>query len=197
MPDITLGLRERRKIKTKSSIQREALRLFLDKGYQATSIEDIAEAVEIAPSTFFAYFPSKVDVLLQDEFDPVLIAAFNSQPSHLTPIAALRGAMHSVLTGLTAEQLDSFRERTALIARDAALRSAILNKFAGLRDEVSQVIARRVGRSATDFAVRNVAGALLGVLMSGLDVVADDPDPDLIALLDAGLGHLEAGLPID
>jgi hypothetical protein len=59
------------------------------------------------------------------------------------------------------------------------------------------VIARRVGRSATDFAVRNLAGALLGVLMSGIDVVADDPDADFVALLDAALSHLEAGLPID
>src|SRR5439155_11062608 len=52
------GLRERKKQRTRDAIQREAMRLFQDQGYEATTIEQIAEAVEISPSTFFNYFPS-------------------------------------------------------------------------------------------------------------------------------------------
>ena len=66
MPDtitpIALGLRERKTLKTKEAIQREALRLFEEQGYGETTIEQIAAAAEISPSTFFNYFPTKEDV---------------------------------------------------------------------------------------------------------------------------------------
>src|SRR5437899_5627900 len=89
---MSIGLRERKKLKTRAAIQKEALRLFLEKGYEATTIEDIAEAVEISPSTFFNYFPSKEAVVFQDDLDPVIFAAFNAQPADVSPITALRNA---------------------------------------------------------------------------------------------------------
>ncbi len=196
MPEPTLGLRERKKLKTRAAIQKEAMRLFLDKGFQATTIEEIAEAVEISPSTFFNYFPSKEDVVLQDDLDPMMIDIFNAEPRELSPIAALRNAMRTVFSGLTPEQDRMVRERMTLIAADSDLRAAMLNQFAGLVDEVAELIAARAGCSPTDFAVRNLAGALLGVLMSAMLAAAGDPNADLIGLVDAAMAHLEAGLPI-
>lgn len=54
-----VGLRERKKAKTKAAIQQHALRLFRQQGYQATTVEQIAEAAEVSPSTFFRYFPPR------------------------------------------------------------------------------------------------------------------------------------------
>jgi AcrR family transcriptional regulator len=194
--ETTLGLRERKKLKTRAAIQREAMRLFLEKGFQATTIEEIAEAAEISPSTFFNYFPSKEDVVLQDDFDPVIIAAFNAQPPELGPIAALRGALRSVFSGVAPEQVTLLRQRTALIAADPDLRAAMLNQFAGMVDQIAEVLEGRVGRTASDFAVRNLAGALLGVIMSATLAAAGDPRADLLELMDAAMAHLEAGLPL-
>src|SRR2546428_363702 len=74
------GLRERKKQKTRESIQRTALRLFEKQGYEETTIEQIAAAVEISPSTFFNYFPTKEDVVLFDAYDPIAIRMFLERP---------------------------------------------------------------------------------------------------------------------
>jgi AcrR family transcriptional regulator len=190
------GLRERKKLKMRAAIQEKAMRLFLEKGFQATTIEEIAESVEISPSTFFNYFPTKEDVVLQDDLDPLMIAAFNAQPAELSPLAALRNAMRAVFSNLTPEQNVLARQRMALISADDDLRAAMLGQFMGLVDGIAGLMAARTGGSPTDFAVRNLAGALLGVLMSAMLVAAEDPTRDLIELVDAALAHLEAGLPL-
>ena len=100
-----LGLRERKKAKTRATIREHALRLFREQGYQATTVEQIAEAAEVSPSTFFRYFPNKEAVVLQDDYDPMLVAAFEAQPAELSPVAALRGAMQAVFAGLPTEEL--------------------------------------------------------------------------------------------
>ncbi|HEY1421063.1 MAG TPA: TetR family transcriptional regulator [Candidatus Dormibacteraeota bacterium] len=191
-----LGLRERKKLKTRAAIQKEGMRLFLQKGFQATTIEEIAEAVEISPSTFFNYFPSKEDVVMQDDLDPLMIELFNSQPPELSPITAMRYAMRTVFTSLSPEEDALARQRMKLIAADSDLRAAMLNRFLGTVREVADIVATRTGLSPNDFAVRNMAGALLGVLMSALVAVEDRPDADLIGLVDDAMAHLEAGLPL-
>src|SRR5258706_12446875 len=74
------GLRERKKLKTKEAIQREALRLIAAQGYAETTIEQIAAAAEISPSTFFNYFPTKEDVVLFDRYAPMIFSMMSSIP---------------------------------------------------------------------------------------------------------------------
>src|SRR5581483_8318549 len=61
------GLRERKKQQTRERIARVALHLFAERGYDQTTLADIAEAAEVAPRTIFAYFENKEDILLCDE----------------------------------------------------------------------------------------------------------------------------------
>jgi hypothetical protein len=81
-----IGLRERKKAKTRAAIQHHALRLFREHGYEETTVEQIAEAAEVSESTLYRYFPTKEDLVLWDEFDPLLIEAFRAQPPELTPL---------------------------------------------------------------------------------------------------------------
>ena len=67
------GLRELKKARTRAEIQRQALLLFQQQGYAATTVEQIAAAAEVSQSTFFRYFPSKEHVVLYDDYDPILI----------------------------------------------------------------------------------------------------------------------------
>jgi len=197
LPDSRLGLRERKKLRTRSAIQREALRLFLEKGFDQTTIEEVAEAAEISPSTFFNYFTSKEAVVFEDELDPLILAAFDAQPRDMHPVHALRNAMLSVFSNLTPDQNRVVRERVQLMAQTPELRSAMLTQFAELTDQIADLLAARSGRPKNDFAVHNLAGAVLGVMMSVMIVLSEDPNLDLIRVFDESLAHLEAGLPLD
>ena len=194
---MNVGLRERKKLKTRAAIKKEAMRLFLEKGFVATTIEEISQAVEISPSTFFNYFPSKEDVVTDDELDPVIIAAFNAQPEGLHPVAALHNAMREVFANLTPEQDAIMRQRFRLLVSTPDLRAAMLEEFANLVDQIVVVMTGRPGASASDFVFRNTAGALLGVMMSALLAVARDPNADLVQVTDEAIAHLAAGLPLD
>ena len=191
------GLRERKKLRTRTAIQKEAMRLFLAKGFEETTIEEIAEAVEISPSTFFNYFPSKEAVVFQDDLDPLIIQAFDAQPADVNPIRRLRVAMRTVFSHLTPEQEKLIKQRTQLFMSTPELRGAMLSQFADLVDQIADLLAQRVGKSNTDFALRNMAGAVLGVLLSSMFLITRDPDADMVKIADSALEHLEAGLPLD
>jgi AcrR family transcriptional regulator len=193
---MSAGLRERKKLRTRAAIQKEALRLFLKKGYEETTIEDIAEAVEISPSTFFNYFPSKEAVVFQDDLDPLILAEFDAAPPTVNVIGAMRIAMKKVL-GRASAQNDAFvRERIQLVTRTPELRAAMLNQFAELIDQMAGPIAKRTGKNPKDFGVRTVAGALLGVLIAAYFATADDPKADFLQQMDRAMAHLEKGLPL-
>jgi AcrR family transcriptional regulator len=191
-----IGLRERKKARTKDSIQQQALRLFQEQGYDETTVEQIAEAAEVSPSTFFRYFPTKEDVVLYDNLDPLMIAAFEAQPAELTVTQALRAAMNEVFRSLPADEMDGLRERIKLVMSVPELRARTLDEFIRTIRMFSGVIARREGRPDDDFAVRIFTGALIGVVLAATLDVLENPDQDFLALMDAGLAQLESGLPL-
>ncbi|UNK18293.1 TetR family transcriptional regulator [Paenibacillus sp. N3/727] len=192
----TIGLRERKKAKTMAAVQMHALRLFRELGYHETTVEQIAEAAEISPSTFFRYFSTKEEVVTTDNYDSLLIAAFEAQPSDLSPIQAVRQAMTSGVEELSDGELTTVRERDQLIMSIPELRAATLNNMTETMKLISEMVAKRIGCSPDDTAVRTFAGAVIGVNISVMLHYAEYPDADFKQLLDTALGQLEAGLPL-
>lgn len=191
-----LSLRERKKAKTRAAIQRHALRLFQKQGYDETTIEQIADAAEVSPSTFFRYFPTKEDVVLWDGYDPLIVDAFRRQPAELNPISALRRSFLAVWRDMSSEDVAEQFQRTELVASVPELRARALEQFVGTVQLLSDVVAERTGREPNDPAVRNLAGAVIGVAMAVLLTIAEDPSADVAQLFDDALAHLEAGLPL-
>jgi AcrR family transcriptional regulator len=172
-----LGLRERKKARTRAAIRSEAIRLFSKRGYAATTVEQIAEAADVSPSTFFRYFPTKEAVILTDEQDPQVIAAFREQPPELPPIEAFRRAMRIVMADLSADELEQEMLRETLVRSVPELRTAMINYYyTVLVGQLAEIIAERAGRPITDPGVRAVAGAIMGVSMSIVTQIWDDPD---------------------
>ena len=190
------GLRERKKAKTRAAIQAAALHLFEQQGYHATTVDQIAEMAEVSQSTFFRYFPTKEDVVMHDRYDPLLLADFLAQPAELSPLAALRRTMRSVLGGLPADELARERQRATLIISVPELRARALDDLAASLEPFTAVVAERTGRAENDPAVRALTGAVLGVSISAMLAAGEDPAADYIGLMDTGLAHLEAGLEI-
>jgi AcrR family transcriptional regulator len=190
------SLRERKKAQTRAAIQTHALRLFREQGYDATTIEQIIEAADVSETTFFRYFPTKEDVVLQDDFGPLIVGAYQAQPLDLPPVPAVRAAFRSVFAQMSARQQAEQRERVALVLSVPRLRAAMLDQFAKAMQLLAGTMAERSGRPPDDFAVRTVAGAVVGAMMAVLAAMADDPDADLASLIDQAIANLEAGLSL-
>ncbi|OLE26823.1 MAG: TetR family transcriptional regulator [Catenulispora sp. 13_1_20CM_3_70_7] len=188
------GLRERKKARTRASIQAHALRLFRAQGYDATTIEQITEAAEVSETTLFRYFPTKESLVLSDDYDPRLVEAFQAQPEDAAPLRAMRAAFHEVFGGLSAEERESQRERVALILAVPALRAGLLGQFADAMRLLAGAFAGRTGRRPDDFAVRTIAGAVMGVMFAVLEELAEDPGADIAELIDTAMAQLEGGL---
>ena len=189
-----LSLRERKKLKTHLAIQGEALRLFAEQGYEATTVEQIADAADVSHTTFFRYFGSKQDVVLHDALDPLAFAALEEQPAELTPIEALRRAVRQVYADLSAEDLAAQLERQKLIRATPELWQGMLDDVTGSLGAFCEAIGRRTGRKADDIAVLTLAGAVFGAgIAVWLSRPADQMD-DYLELFDAALAQLEKGL---
>jgi AcrR family transcriptional regulator len=190
------GWRERKKAKTKAAIQHHALRLFQQQGYDATTIEQIAEAAEISPSTFFRYFPNKEDVVLYDDLDPLFFAAFEAQPAELSPIQATRRAFRQVMASMPPTEMAQQWERWLLIRAVPELRMRVLDQIMDTLQVTAKLLAERIGRSPDDFAVRAYTGAIIGAMMGAMLTGESDPKADLAEMVDASLAYLEAGMPL-
>ena len=195
------GLRERKKARTRASIREHALRLFREQTYQGTTVEQIAAAAEVSPSTFFRYFPTKEDIVLQDDMDTRMIEALERQPAGLGPLSAVRAATREVFTSYTQADLDLLGETTALTMTVPEVRARAMNEFARTISAIGEALAKRAGRPADDLAVRTTAGAIIGVIMS-ITMPWEDWSSDrrtiedMFERIDQALALLEAGLPL-
>jgi AcrR family transcriptional regulator len=191
-----VGLRERKKAKTRAAIQRHALRLFREQGYDATTVEQIADAAEVSQTTFFRHFPTKEDVVLTDHYDPLILKALQAQPPELAPVAAIRGALRAVFQDVPPTELAEFRERQMLAMAVPQIRAAALDTLCQTVQLIADAVAERTGRDREDIAVRALAGAVLGVLIEVQFHWVKHPEVDLFAAIDEALAQLAAGLPV-
>jgi len=198
------GLRERKKARTRAAIREHAFRLFREQGYDATTVEQIADAAEVSPSTFFRYFPTKEDVVLQDDLDLLWLEAIREQPPEVGPIAALRAGVHTAFARMGEAEWAQLRETTELALAVPAVRGRMLEELARTTQALAEAVAERTGRDPGDFAVRALAGAIVGIAMAAWFEVADDlvdyMDQGRLATFadkfERGLALLEAGLPL-
>jgi AcrR family transcriptional regulator len=154
------GLRERKKQKTKEAIQREAMRLFLEQGYDETTVEQIAEAAEISPSTFFNYFPTKEDVVLYDRYDPIMFSLMLSRPSEEPPSVVMKHVFED-LADLLERDRDMIVARARMALEVPALRARFWEELERARDMISGIVAARTGRDAEDFELRILSMVLV------------------------------------
>jgi AcrR family transcriptional regulator len=192
-----LGLRERKKLKTRRSIQEHALRLFGEHGYEATTVEQIAEAAEVSPSTFFRYFPTKEDTVLTDEYDPIMVQSLRAQPPELSPVAALRAGLFEIVGVMMAADQRRIIERSRFVLAVPALRSRQRDQLGETQRMLGEALAERAGRPADDFEIQAFTAALLAVWEVTITRwVESDGEGDLLALLDRGFEYLTSGCPL-
>ncbi|MEV8630076.1 TetR family transcriptional regulator [Streptosporangium sp. NPDC051023] len=189
------GLRERKKARTRRTIQEQALRLFAGQGYDETTVEQIAEASEVSASTFFRYFPTKEDVVVQDDYAPLVMAVLAVQPADLAPIPALRSAVHAAFTQISPEEEARILARTRLQLRHTALRARAVDSMISTIDMLAESLAARRGRAIADPLSRTAAGAVVGAMLPALFGWAESDGAGRLAeTVDEALSLLETAL---
>ncbi|MFF1707994.1 TetR/AcrR family transcriptional regulator [Streptomyces sp. NPDC058252] len=189
------GLRERKKIKTRIAIREATYRLIQEQGYDATTIEQIAEAAEVSPSTVFRYFPTKEDIVLTDEYDPVMEEELRCRPADEPWMDSLRHAVRRAIGIGFAEEPDVSRLRTRLMVDVPAVRSRMMESMSVTGRVLCRVIAERTGKDPDDLEVRVFAMSLIGGLMEvSLYWAEGGHQDDLADLVDRAMDVLENGL---
>jgi AcrR family transcriptional regulator len=187
------GLRERKKAQTRAAIQRHALRLFQEQGYAATTMEQIAAAADVSPSTLYRYFPTKEDLILQDDYDPVMAAAFRAQPAHLPLLEAFRAAVHEVLSAISTQDRDGAALRARLSFTIPEVRARTLDHMLTTSDMLAELFAERLDRSPDDLELRVLAGTIIGTVLSAHQLWIADPGSDLLDITERALRCLAEG----
>ncbi|MER7806570.1 TetR family transcriptional regulator [Streptomyces sp900116325] len=191
------GLRERKKLKTRTAIRRSTYRLIAEQGYDATTIEQIAEAAEVSPSTVFRYFATKEDIVLTDEYDPLLEAEIRKRPADEPPLRSVRFVVTEALAALLATEEEEVRRRTRLMVEVPAIRARMSEAMSDTAKGLARVLADRSGRGADDLEVRVFVAAVLGALREvTLHWGEHGQKGDLIAMVDQALDTLEGGLTL-
>ncbi|MEU6771139.1 TetR family transcriptional regulator [Streptomyces sp. NPDC046759] len=190
------GLRERKKTKTREAIRAATYALVREQGYDATTIDQIAERAEVSPSTVFRYFPTKEDIVLTDEYDPVILAEIRQRPADEPWAKTIRYVLHRAVRLGASEDEEVSRLRTRLMVQVPAVRSRMMESMSATGRMLCEAIGERTGRAPDSLEVRVYAMSLIGGLMeTSLYWAENDHRDDFTALVDRALDVMEHGLP--
>lgn len=191
-----LGLRERKKIKTRTAIRDATYALIKEQGYDATTIEQIAERAEVSPSTVFRYFPTKEDIVLTDEYDPTLLDELRRRPADEPWTESLRHVMRLAIRAGMEEGPEVVRLRSHLLVQVPAVRSRMLESMSVTGRMLAEAVAERGGLDRNGLEARVYTMSLIGGLAEiSLYWAENDFKDDLLDLLDRALHVIEHGLP--
>jgi AcrR family transcriptional regulator len=195
------GLRERKKLKTRAALHDAAMRLFAERGFDATTIADIAEAAEVSRATFFSYYRSKDDVVFGDAPLAIgaLVAALEDPPPGQRALGAVREWLRTLGGWLADERLPLQLQLAREVPSVAARRLQIHGEF---EEVIASAIARQIEADDRDLAARMVAAAVVGALVTAEKMAAERTiasgqalsDRDVDRLLDATMAFVAGGL---
>ncbi|MFE1314285.1 TetR/AcrR family transcriptional regulator [Streptomyces sp. NPDC058755] len=193
-----LGLRERKKIKTREAIRAATYALVEEQGYDATTIDQIADRAEVSPSTVFRYFPTKEDIVLTDEYDPFILEEIRQRPAEEPWADTIRYVLRRAVRQAVDEDERILRLRTHLMVQVPAVRSRMMESMSVTGHMLCQAIGERTGRDPESLEVRVYAMSLIGGLMETSMYWAEHGQrDDYESLVDRSLNVLEHGLPAE
>lgn len=186
-------LRELKKSRTRELIRETALRLFLEQGYEATNVQQIAQAAEVGVTTLFRYFPTKASLALPFDLATLVRDAFGARHPDDTVFDAIHVALRTSFDelsrlGPTGSIDDDNAAHAMARARDAVLGEAI-----GVVGVFAELIGECWGRHPHDHLVQAAAGGVVGVSIAALGADRDLDRSAALAILEAGLQALEDG----
>jgi len=187
----TVGLRERKKARTRAEIRQHALRLFLAQGYEATTVQQIADAAEVSLSTLFRYYPTKARLALPYDLESLVRDAFDSLGPDASVFAAIHAAMRTSFDELVIVDDGLSGDDARLAATLAQAREAVHGEMTGAVGLFAELIGRRWGRDPHDTTVQAASGGIVGVGIAAWTADRDLGRDAALRILEVGLKGLE------
>jgi len=195
-----MGLRERKKQKTRQAIVEVASRLFAEQGYAETTLSQVAEEAEVALSTIFNYFPGKPEIVFA-VVDAIIESARErivNRPEGEDAIQAILSWVTTVLPDVELPYTQSIRRLPEIVSSHPDLRAAERLRYALLEDALADGFARDLGEPSDAMRPRVMAAIALGGMM---DVWSDwyrahasDAEFDLSGIFEIKAEHLRVSL---
>jgi len=183
-------------VSTRRSLEDAALRLFAERGYDATTIDAIAEQAQVSPRTFFRYFGAKDEVLDMgwDQRQAELVSRLAALPTDYDDTAAAAWVLRTMAAEFVPER-ERLLLRAAATTSSPLLRGRVADSLLAWHATLAALLARRHGLEAPAFTHHLTASTALSAWVTALAMWLRDPATDLLALLDEGYAHLH-GAPL-
>ena len=176
--------RQRKKTATRGRIRASALRLFREQGYDATTVEQIAAAAGVSHMTFFRYFPAKEDVVLSDDYDPLIASAIAQTPANWPVIRRIRTVLADGLRLIYDTDRDTLFDQVKLIVATPALRDRLWADQIATQQLILQALSAGQDEQRPSFQTRvTVAACLAAASTAILTWVESDGTPELPDLM--------------
>jgi AcrR family transcriptional regulator len=194
------GLRERKKEQTRQALEAAALALFAEKGFDGTTVDEIAEACDVSPRTFFRYYAAKEDVLFADGDERLgaLLDTLAARPVDEAPLRAVQTAFLAT-TEMYAQDRDRLLLRSRIFDGSSSLRSHKYERQRSWEDAVTAVLVdreRKLGGDSSTRHLRLVAGTSMSCLRAALDEWIEHGG-DLTRLVETNIDDVATGLAVD
>jgi AcrR family transcriptional regulator len=188
------GLREKKNARMREAIERAALELALEQGFDHTTVEQIAERADVSPRTVFLRYPTKDAIVFGDpDQETRLPEALASGAGDLVDRVLL------FVGAAAAERNELERLRTRAIIHDPYLRRQIRGRLEVVEQLIAQTLAAELALPSDDAGIRAFGGAVTGVFLTMLDFAVGRPDIELEELFDGcrrGIDVLRASLAV-
>jgi len=175
-------------------VQKEALRLFADKGYDQTTVDDIAHAAAMSPRTFFRYFPTKEDVVLWDEYDErPLQELWQTRPGQ-DPLAQLILGVREIIADVYHKDPELLLTRIKMSVTVPEIRARFLNHQETMIGPYFEQLTDAVGAGRDDLQLAVTLAALYSAMLVAMERwQRHDGREDLLLLFDDAIAALAAG----
>lgn len=144
------------------------MRLFLERGYDATTVSEVAEAAEVSSMTVFRYFPTKEDLVLADEYDPLILERITERPSDEPLLLRLGNGLITAYEQLTAQEQEVLLRRVRLCLSTPALRARLWDSQYTTQQAITEALCGASDDPEHRFRVWVSAGVCLSAVSAAL-----------------------------
>ena len=191
-----VGIRERKRAETYARIQAEAMRLFLERGFDAVTLDDIAAAADVSRRSLFHYFESKEEIVFSTkaEFPQLVVEAINRRPADEPLLDMVENAMIEMATLHIPAQT---RNYARLIRDTPALRAGDQAKYEYVEQLSAKTLAARKGLPENDIACRVIAATAIGIIKLAMEAWLTKGGPKLDVFIKDAFAALRSVAVVD